>query len=44
MYSEPPVEGGLKVVELHEDHVDSKRLIEVLDINPELLASKRKKI
>ena len=44
IYSEPPVEGGPKVAELPEDRVDSERLIEVLDINPELPASKRKEI
>ena len=44
IYSEPPVEGGPKVAELPEDHVDSERLIKVLNINPELLASKRKEI
>src|ERR1700729_3335214 len=37
-------EGGPKVAELPEDHMDSEGLIEVLDINPELLASKRKEI
>ena len=41
VYSEAPVEGGPKVAELSEDLVDSKRLIEVLDINPELLAVER---
>ena len=44
IYSEPTVEGGPKVAELPEDHMDSKRLIEVLDINPELPASERKEI
>ena len=44
IYSSPPVEGGPKVAELPEDPVDSERLIEVLDINPELPASKRKEI
>ena len=44
IYSEPPVEGGPKVAELPEDRVDSERLIEVLNINPELPASKRKEI
>src|SRR6202050_2147484 len=44
IYSEPPLEGGPKVAELPEDPMDSKRLIEVLDINPELPASKRKEI
>ena len=44
IYSEPPVEGGPKVAELPEDHMDSEILIEVLDINPELPASKRKEI
>ena len=32
------MEGGPKVIELLEDLVDSKRLIEALDINPELPA------
>jgi hypothetical protein len=44
IYSEPPVEGGPKVAELPEDCVDSERLIKVLNINPELPASKRKEI
>ena len=44
IYSEPPMEGGPKVAELSEDRVDSERLIEVLDINPELPADKRKEI
>jgi hypothetical protein len=44
IYSEPPVEGGPKVAELPEDCMDSERLIEVLNINPELPASKRKEI
>ena len=42
--SEPTLEDGPKVAELPKDPVDSKRLIEVLNINPELLASKRKEI
>src|SRR6202453_4088320 len=44
IYSGPPVEGGPKVAELSEDRVDSERLIEVLDVNPELPADKRKEI
>ena len=44
VYSEAPVEGGPKVAELSEDLVDSKRLIEVLDINPELPAVERDRI
>ena len=44
VYSEAPVEGGPKVTELLEDLVDSKRLIEALDINPELLAVERDRI
>ena len=44
IYSEAPMEGGPKVVELSEDLVDSKRLIEALDINPELLAVERDRI
>jgi hypothetical protein len=36
IYSEPPLEGGSKTAELPKEVVDSKRLIEVLDINPEL--------
>jgi len=44
IYSESPLEGGLKTAELPEDPVDSKRLIEVLNINPELPASKRKEL
>ena len=44
VYSKAPVEGGPKVTELSEDLVDSKRLIEALDINPELLAVERDRI
>ena len=44
VYSEAPVEGGPKVAELSEDLVDSKRLIEVLNINPELPAVERDRI
>ena len=44
VYSEAPVEGGPKVAELSEDLVDSKRLIEVLNINPELPAVERNRI
>ena len=44
VHSEAPVEGGPKVAELSEDLVDSKRLIEVLDINPELPAVERDRI
>ena len=44
VYSEAPVEGGPKVAELSEDLVDSKRLIEALDINPELPAIERDRI
>ena len=44
IYSEPPLEGGPKTSELSEDPIDSKRLINVLNINPELLASKRKEL
>jgi len=42
--SEPPLEGGPKITELPEDFVDSKRLIEELDINPELPDVQRKKL
>jgi hypothetical protein len=42
IYSELPLEGGPKTTELPEDLIDSEWLIEVLDINPELPASKRK--
>ena len=42
--SEPPLEGGPKVAELSEDPVDSERLVEALDINPELPADKKKEI
>src|ERR1700692_3750143 len=42
--SEPPLEGGPKVAELPEDFVDSKRLIEELDINPKLPDIQRKKL
>ena len=38
------MEGGPKVAELSEDLVDSKRLIEVLDIDPELPAVERDRI
>ena len=44
IYSEAPVEGGPKVAELSEGLVDSERLIEVLDINPELPAVERDRI
>ena len=44
VYSEAPVECGPKVTKLLEDLVDSKRLIEALDINPELLAVERDRI
>ena len=42
--SEAPVEGGPKVAELLEDLVDSKRLIETLNINPELPAVEKDRI
>ena len=42
--SEAPVEGGPKVAELSEDLVDSKRLIEALNINPELPAVEKDRI
>ena len=38
------MEGGPKVAELSEDLVDSKRLIEALNINAELLAVERDRI
>ena len=41
VYSEAPVEGGPKVTELLEDLVHSKRLIEALNINPEIPAIER---
>ena len=44
VYSEALVEGGPKVAELSEDLVDRKRLIEALDINPELPAFERDRI
>ena len=44
VYSEAPVEGGPKVAKLSEDLVDSKRLIEALDINSELPAVERDRI
>ena len=44
VYSEAPVEGSPEVAKLSEDLVDSKRLIEVLDINPELPAVERDRI
>ena len=44
VYFEAPVEGGPKVAELSEDLVDSKRLLEVLNINPELPAVERDRI
>jgi hypothetical protein len=40
IYFEPPLEGGPKTAELPEELVDSKRLIEVLNINPELSPGK----
>ena len=42
--SEPFLEGGPKVAELPEDFVDSKRLIEELNINPELPDNQRKRL
>lgn len=39
--SEPSLEGGPKITELLKDFVDSKRLIEELDINPKLLDIQR---
>ena len=44
VYSEVPVEGGPKVAKLSEYPVDSERLIEALDINPELPAAEKKRI
>ena len=44
IYSEAPMEGGSNVAKLLEDLVDSKRLIEALNINPELLAVKQDRI
>ena len=44
IYSEASVEGGPKAAKLSEDLVDSKRLIEALNINPELPAVKRDRI
>ena len=44
VYSEAPMEGGPKVAKLSEDLVDSKRLIEALNINPEILAVERDRI
>ena len=41
IYFEAPVEDGPKVAKLSEDLADSKRLIEVLNINPELPAVER---
>ena len=38
------MEGGPKVTKLLQDLVDSKRLIEALDIIPELLAVERDRI
>jgi hypothetical protein len=38
------VEGGPKVAELSDDLVDSKRLIETLDINPKLPVVERNRI
>jgi len=38
------LEGGPKVAELPKDFVDSKRLIEELNINPELPDNQRKKL
>ena len=42
--SEAPVEGGPKVTKLSEDLVDSKRLIEALNINPQIPAVERDRI
>ena len=44
IYSKAPTEGGSKVVELSEDLIDSKRLIEAFNINPELLAVEKERI
>ena len=42
--SEPPVTGGPKTAEVAEDTIPSHRLLEELDINPELSPEKRKRI
>ncbi|KZP04507.1 hypothetical protein FIBSPDRAFT_692972, partial [Athelia psychrophila] len=42
--AEPPVEGGPKTAEVSEDSVDSAKMFEALDINPDLPPEKRKKI
>ena len=44
VYSKAPVEGGPKVAEWSEDLVDSKGLIQALNINPELPAVERDRI
>jgi len=44
IYSEPPLEGGPQTTELTKDPIDSEQSIEVLNINPELLANKKKKL
>ena len=44
IYSEAPMEGGSNVAKLLEDLVDSKGLIEALNINPELPAVERDRI
>ena len=44
IYSEALMEGGPKVAELSEDMIDCKRLIEALNINPELLAVEKERI
>ncbi|KZP13026.1 hypothetical protein FIBSPDRAFT_709915, partial [Athelia psychrophila] len=42
--AEPPVEGGPKTAEIAEDSVDSSKIFESLDINPELPPEKRRRI
>ena len=43
IHSEAPVEGSPKVAEISEDLVDSERLIEALNINPELPVAEKKR-
>ena len=44
VFSEAPMECGPKDAKLSEDLVDSRRLIEALEIIPELLAVKKDRI
>jgi len=42
--AEPPLEGGPKIYEVGEESISSTRLLEELDINPELPSEKRRRL